>query len=378
MRQANEFPATAFGPGFEGGRAGGRLHLTEVALRFVSSAGTVEFPWPGLQLRAGGHDGRQLFIEHAARPGLTVTTAAAPLLGDPRVGGRVELRSQVAAARRAAHSWGIGWIILLILALACVAALVWVIAQKDRWVRLVAERVPITFEIELGRRALEPQKAKLDNSTHPAHAARLKAVAARLLPAVATSGYAFEFHVLQDTNVNAFALPGGQVVVHTGLLDAIKNSDELAGVLAHELAHVTHRHGLRRLIESAGLALLVQSLFGNTSGLEGFLIEGSRLLLEQKYSRDFEREADAAGWAYLIDSNIDPRGMIEFFKTLKKVEEAHGSGAAGLSFLGTHPATDERMRALADRWEGLERKTGFHRWSDSAVPHLEPPVDSAK
>jgi predicted Zn-dependent protease len=70
--------------------------------------------------------------------------------------------------------------------------------------------------------------------------------------------------------------------------------------------------------------------------------------------------------------------MIEFFKTLKKVEEARGSGTTGLSFLGTHPATDERMRALADRWEGLERKTGFQRWSDSAVPHLEPPVDSAK
>src|SRR5206468_5365206 len=112
-------------------------------------------------------------------------------------------------------------------------------------------------------------------------------------------------------------VPGGQVFIFSGLLDSVKRPEELAGVLAHEIAHVTRRHSLRNIISSAGLWLTLSALFGDTKGLTSILTDGSQFLLNQKFSRDFEREADDTGWDYLVAANVDPRGMIDFFATIK-------------------------------------------------------------
>lgn len=97
---------------------------------------------------------------------------------------------------------------------------------------------------------------------NPSLQQQLDQVTARLLPVVERQELKFRLHIASDTNINAFALPGGYVVVNSGLLAAVKQPEELAGVLAHELAHVTRRHGLRNLIQSAGLMILAQAVFG--------------------------------------------------------------------------------------------------------------------
>jgi predicted Zn-dependent protease len=91
------------------------------------------------------------------------------------------------------------------------------------------------------------------------------------------------------------------------------------------------------------------------------LTDGSQLLLRQSYSRDFEREADDAGWQYLLKANIDPRGMIRFFDRLKKEEQKYPQLSGSLQLLDTHPATDERMKRLEEKWKKLERKDGFRK-----------------
>jgi predicted Zn-dependent protease len=102
-------------------------------------------------------------------------------------------------------------------------------------------------------------------------------------------------------------------------------------------------------------------LFGDTSGLAAVLADGSQLLLRQRYSRDFEREADDVAWQYLLKANIDPRGMIRFFDRLKKEEQKYPQLRGSLQLLNTHPATAERMERLEEKWKKLDRKDGFRK-----------------
>jgi predicted Zn-dependent protease len=173
---------------------------------------------------------------------------------------------------------------------------------------------------------------------------------------------------VEDTTLNAFAMPGGNVVIHSGLLLAADRSEEVAGVLAHEIAHVTQRHGFRSIISSLGLYQVLQLFIGDATGLLAVLANNSAFLIDRKFSRDFEREADNTGWEYLMRANIEPTGMIDFFKKVqieekKQLEQLHAQGADKvLSFISTHPGTDERISSLEARWQKVQTKTGFHRF----------------
>lgn len=146
-----------------------------------------------------------------------------------------------------------------------------------------------------------------------------------------------EFHLVDKPDINAFAAPGGIVVVYAGLIDKSASAEELAGVLAHEIAHVELRHSLRQLVKSAGLRVIVAALLGDYGGLGGWAAQ----LGELKFSRDAEREADLRGLARLHEAHIDPSGMPRFFETLAKSEAGRMP-----ALFSTHPATTERLDAL--------------------------------
>ena len=190
----------------------------------------------------------------------------------------------------------------------------------------------------------------------PEAAAMLARITGPLLERIPQDRYPFTVHIIEDPTVNAFALPGGHIVIHTGLILKAGSIEEVAGVLAHEAAHVTLQHGLRQMIATAGTFALVQAFFGDATGLLAVLTENSALLLTRKYSRDYERAADDTGWTYLTKARIDPRGMIDFFERLlgNSEETVGGKTAAGfgesLNFLSTHPTTRERIDRLQERW----------------------------
>jgi predicted Zn-dependent protease len=135
----------------------------------------------------------------------------------------------------------------------------------------------------------------------------------------------------------------------------------VAGVLAHELAHVTRRHSLRNIIKSAGLIITLQALIGDMSGLFGIAAEGSRYLLQQKFSRDFEREADDTGWDYLVAANIDPRGMTRSFEKIRDMIAASDMAVmeGTLALANTHPTSQERIDRLTKKWEATANKENF-------------------
>jgi predicted Zn-dependent protease len=241
------------------------------------------------------------------------------------------------------------------------AGLVFLWTQKDRIADYIANKIPVEWESSFGDRVFQQFESEGNMLTNSVWDGPVSNITARLLPVVEKSGYEFKFHIMSDTNVNAFAIPGGHVVILTGLLESAKTPEEIAGVLAHEIAHVTRRHSLRNIVKSAGLIITLQALIGDTSGLLGFATEASRYLLQQKFSRDFEREADDTGWSYLVQANIDPRGMTHFFEKLRDMMNSSGDAAMEgmLALANTHPTSQERIDRLTAKWEQTEKKSGF-------------------
>jgi beta-barrel assembly-enhancing protease len=205
----------------------------------------------------------------------------------------------------------------------------------------IAPKVPVAWEEGLGRTVaarLAPTARRCGDSTALAD---LRVVVDRLLGAAPKSPYEFRVFVVRDTTVNAFAAPGGFVVVHSGLLAATKTPEELAGVLAHEIQHVVHRHSTRAVIREAPLRLALSALSGGGGMETAASIAGTLGVL--RYRRADEAEADRDGLRLLEAAHVDPAGMVAFMRTL---ETRHGGGARLVSYLSSHPRTADRVAAL--------------------------------
>lgn len=335
----------------------GEIRFENEKLIFASPRGSAELPIAGLKIRVGGHNDEQIFFEHPAQPGWSIYTSESSVLQDPQIRVHRELMEAVKRNQRSRRTWAPLAVLAIVLAGLIAGVILALGFFKDGIVRAVADRIPASWEMSLGDTLFEQIKAQGRLLVDPELNRQLETLTTPLLQVLPSEEYRFQFHILDDTNVNAFAIPGGHVVVHTGLLRAADTSEELAGVLAHEIAHVTEQHGFRKMIESAGLFLVVQALLGDATGIMAVLTESSEFLLRQKFSRDFEREADDAGWNYLLAAQINPRGLIDFFEELKRQHE--NTPAAGATFLSTHPATQERIDRLEEKWKSLTTKPEF-------------------
>lgn len=357
----NAYRAHAFAPETGAAVQTGALSVDPAAIHFESAALKGSLPLAGISLRRGGHNNEQIFFEHPQRPGWSIYSGDPALLEDPVLLGLPQFQVFARGVVRSRKSVPIPVLAGLVLLAIFLAGLGLLWMQKDRIVDYIADKIPVSWEESLGRQAFEQVRAEGKLLTNSPWQPRVDAITARLLPAVQSSGYTFQFHIMSDTNVNAFAMPGGYVVILTGLLEHAESAEEVAGVLAHELAHVTRRHSLRNIIKSAGLVVMLQALFGDVSGLAAVAAEGSRFLLQQKFSRDFEREADDTGWSYLLAAQVDPRGMTRFFEKMKLLAQEMGMGAmeGSLSLLSTHPASQERIDRLDAKWQAVENKGQF-------------------
>lgn len=362
----NGYAAQGFPPELKGRVVPGRLFITHDQVRFESPQARIALPIAGLQLRAGGHNNEQLFFDHPEFPGWAITSGDPALALDPVLRAHPALAAPlrgVERSRRRVPKPVIAGLALLALLLGC---LLLIVLQRDLIVRFVVDRIPAQWEAQLGDQIFQQVAAQgtilEDSEWEPA----VREIKARLLPVVEQSGCDFKFHIMQDTNVNAFAIPGGNVVILTGLLETAETPEEVAGVLAHEIAHVTERHSMRQIVQSAGLWVLVSALFGDATGVAAVLTEGSQYLVRQSFSRDFEREADDKGWEYLLQARIDPRGLTRFFEHLKEIHQGTALGNS-LALLSTHPATDERIRRLESKWAELQEQAAQAASTDIRV-----------
>jgi len=209
----------------------------------------------------------------------------------------------------------------------------------------------------------------------PEIAEYLNGLGARLIAAAPGGRQDFELFAMRDSSINAFALPGGFLGVHTGLISASENESEIASVIAHEMAHVTQRHIARQIgiqkqmqmpvmIAMAAAILLARSRPDLASGA-AMAAQGSAVQTQLSYSRDFEREADRIGFQTLSGSGFDARAMGAFFEKMQRYSRIMDSGSVP-SYLRSHPVTAERISEAQDRAE----RTPLKQHVDSLEYHL--------
>jgi Zn-dependent protease with chaperone function len=243
------------------------------------------------------------------------------------------------------------WQRSLRVALVCAAATLATLGAAYRWglpwfSERVARALPEAWVERVGAHTLETldettfQATELPGETRERIAARLASLrtAQGALPA-----HRLCFRAGGRLGANAFALPSGEIVVTDALVGLAHSDDEILGVLAHELGHLHERHALRGLIQSSVVGALVAVWIGDVSSLATAL---PAAVLDAKYSRDFEREADAYAAELLRANGADTRPLAEFLARLESTRGGPGPPSALLDYLASHPATAERIRRL--------------------------------
>ena len=199
-------------------------------------------------------------------------------------------------------------------------------------------------DVEMGREVSRQAERELKILNDRQATAYLDSLGRRLAAHAPGEKYPYQFKIVNDTAINAFALPGGFVYVNRGALEAADTEAQIAGVIAHEIGHVALRHGTNQASKAYAaqipLALLGGALGNNSVGgvlaQLGVSFATSSLLL--KYSRDAESQADLMGTQILYDSGYDPRAMVEFFEKI----QAESKGRA-IQFLSDHPNPENRI-----------------------------------
>lgn len=199
--------------------------------------------------------------------------------------------------------------------------------------------------------------------------AYLNQIGGRLTAASNDPGMGFYFFPINDPSINAFAMPGGYIGVHTGLILSAQSESELAGVLAHEISHVTQRHIARQVFQSSklnmasmlamGLALLAARSNGQVTGAAIAGAQAGAASAQLAFSRDFERESDRMGFETLRKAGFDVRGMAVFFERLQKTVRFYENNAT--AYLRTHPLTGERLSDMQNR----EQSVSYRQVADS-------------
>ena len=310
----------------------------------VINGDRVSVPLDEIGVTLGGFDHKQVYLFWHQEEGrwaisptdenaLTQLRTSAP---EPLSGLLKGAAKDVSRQQRRSR-FGLGMLgLFLALPLLLLALLFWQSHNIAGW---VASHISIENEQKLGELAFRQATAGLKLRQSGLDAAVVKEIGSSLTKG---SKYTYQWHVAEDAAINAFAIPGGYVVVNTGLIQAADSAEEVAGVLAHEVQHVELRHTLKNLVHSLGLRAALALALGDISG--GALGDVAATLSELKFSRDLESEADQRGLAALRQASIAPQGMVTFFSKLHKQEK----GAAPPALLSTHPASDNRMRTLQD------------------------------
>ncbi|MBA3725382.1 MAG: M48 family metalloprotease [Armatimonadetes bacterium] len=194
-------------------------------------------------------------------------------------------------------------------------------------------------EIKLGRQAAQGIEQKYGVSNNPADNNLVQRIGQKIM-AANNLEWPFTFKVLNDRSVNAVSLPGGPVYVFRGLIDATAgNVDELASVMAHEVAHVQHRHAAKQYSQAVLTDVAIQV---GTGGAVQTAAQIANLFAQMSFSREDEYQADSSGIKYAYKAGYDPNGLVEFFRRLQRMEK-QGSGNVISNNLRTHPLTSSRI-----------------------------------
>lgn len=233
------------------------------------------------------------------------------------------------------------------------------------------------MERRIGEEAMRQIRARDPNYVDdPELSDYLNSIGRKLVAVSGGRSQDFEFFAIRDDTVNAFAMPGGFVGIHTGLLLSAQTESELASVLAHEVSHVTQNHiarlvGRQSQLSAISIAGVLVALLASRSGSRGDLgqaaliaSQGGAIQAQLGYTREFEREADRNGFRTLQSAGFDANGMVSFFDRLQKATRTYENNAP--AYLRSHPLTVERIADIQDRAQGIS----YRQYQDSVEFHF--------
>jgi predicted Zn-dependent protease len=204
--------------------------------------------------------------------------------------------------------------------------------------------IPVTWEESLGRQVVAHLAPEAQQCRDPERLLqKLDHIVRTLAATRPASPYRITLSVVDAPTVNAFAAPGGQVVILRGLLEQTDSPEQLAGVLAHELQHVYQRHTTKAILEQTAMTFLLTTISGDLSGGLAWGLEGARTMSSLHYSRTHETEADIEGLRMMQAAHLDPAAMMAFYGTMEKGAQDQ---AGPPDFLSTHPDMGERLATL--------------------------------
>lgn len=354
----SRFEARAFNPDLGPEVTAGSIVLDAWKLRFQSDTLALEIPLERLEVKMAEDEEDRIFFTDPAQSGWNIFTTDLEILQHRALAPAGDIRDRLsAAATRRELSRRMKIVLWFAGVGSAVALLGW--AATATMVRSLVHRIPLEWEQEIGDALIESLREEGHFLEDTKRAAQVAALAAPLMRVVPPPKNGFTFHVVENQMPNAWALPGGHVIVHTGLMELADRPEELLGAIAHEVAHVSEKHGFRKAISAAGPILIFGIFLRGGGGLLGVLSDGSGLLVRQSFSQEFEKKADDVGWGYLVAANVDPRGLIELLIKLRSHELSQGNGPTVPSALRSHPALDQRIARLEAKWTKLPRQKAF-------------------
>ena len=222
--------------------------------------------------------------------------------------------------------YGAGFLVLL------AVLVVW---QYDRVLTFAANQVSMETEKKLGESVLKSISSSENFLKEGAAVDAVKKIGTQLTQG---SRYQYQWYVVKDDTVNAFAAPGGIIIVNSGLIKKADSPNEIAAVLAHEVQHVEQRHSLKNMLHSAGVASVVLLVLGDANAVMMIM---AQQVSQQYFSRKVEADADLKGAQLLTKTKIDPAGMPSF---LKKLAAEYKDLDRTPEWLSSHPETLERIK----------------------------------
>jgi Zn-dependent protease with chaperone function len=351
-----EFDVLYFAPGLPAHGEKARARFDNDALLVNGRLAEVALADIGVTLGGFNHD--QLFLfwhQEAGRYAISPTDAAAQaqlIASAPmHLAGLLQGASRDATRQQRRSRFGLGMLgLILLLPLLAIMLMIWKSHDIAGW---AAGHISIENEQKLGEFAFKQATAGMKLRQGGVDAATIREIGTRLTKG---SKYAYQWYVAEDPAVNAFAVPGGYVVVNTGLIQAADSAEEVAGVLAHEVQHIERRHTLKNIVHSLGLRAALSLALGDIGS--SALGDAAANLSELKFGRDLESESDRLGLLALRQAGIAPQGMVSFFDKLRKQE-----GTAPPALLSTHPASEDRMQAL----QAMIKEIG--PWPSTPLPY---------
>lgn len=228
---------------------------------------------------------------------------------------------------------------------------VWFGLSRIDWMgNLKVEHHKDNLESSLGEMLEEQILNTKDTTLHPEIYLPVRDILNKICAANDVDSLDIKMHITEDSEINAFAMPGGIMVINKGLILESDSEEAMAGVIGHELAHITEKHVMRRLIREIGLSMLVNMTTGGSgAGASQVLKE----LTSSSYDRDMETEADLLAVTYLENANMNPEPFAEFMYFISTQIEM----PAALQWISSHPESEARSKAILAARD--EDKTDF-------------------